>query len=180
MTVGRDDGLQVWAFVQSLVRLQESMAPADYLTPVRQQHAPGRGGPRKANRAEGSAETSQACGETARDRASNRCRATITWSSRQIAYFQPIARGELFGKEVSRDVIGQLRGLHFIAAGPCIPQLGAPYTYVTTTQFLSLLRLRHAPRPPRHGAAGRGWVAPQTEGARRRVTGGRQRGPRFN
>jgi segregation and condensation protein B len=57
-----------------------------------------------------------------------------------IAYFQPITRGELsqlFGKEVSRDVIGQLRGLHFIAAGPRSPQPGAPYTYVTTKQFLS-------------------------------------------
>jgi segregation and condensation protein B len=57
-----------------------------------------------------------------------------------IAYFQPITRGELsqlFGKEVSRDIIGQLRALHFIAAGPRSPQPGAPYTYVTTKQFLS-------------------------------------------
>jgi hypothetical protein len=43
----------------------------------------------------------------------------------------------LFGKEVSRDIIGQLRGLNFIAAGPRSPQPGAPYTYVTTKQFLS-------------------------------------------
>ena len=43
----------------------------------------------------------------------------------------------MFGKEVSRDVIGQLRGLNFIAAGPRSPQPGAPYTYVTTKQFLS-------------------------------------------
>jgi segregation and condensation protein B len=38
-----------------------------------------------------------------------------------IAYFRPITRGELsqlFGKEVSRDIIGQLRALYFIAAGP--------------------------------------------------------------
>jgi segregation and condensation protein B len=57
-----------------------------------------------------------------------------------IAYFQPITRGELsqlFGKEVSRDIIGQLRALHFIAAGPRSPRPGAPYTYVTTKQFLS-------------------------------------------
>jgi Segregation and condensation complex subunit ScpB/Photosynthesis system II assembly factor YCF48 len=49
-------------------------------------------------------------------------------------------RGELsqlFGKEVSRDIIGQLRALHFIAAGPRSPQPGARYTYVTTKQFLS-------------------------------------------
>ena len=57
-----------------------------------------------------------------------------------IAYFQPITRGELsqlFGKEVGRDLIGQLRALNFIAAGPRSPQPGAPYTYVTTKQFLS-------------------------------------------
>ena len=57
-----------------------------------------------------------------------------------IAYYQPITRSELsqfFGKEVSRDTIGHLRGLGFIAAGPRSPQPGAPYTYVTTNGFLS-------------------------------------------
>ena len=57
-----------------------------------------------------------------------------------IAYYQPITRGELgqfFGKEISRDLIGYLRGLGFIATGPRAPQPGAPYTYVTTPQFLS-------------------------------------------
>ncbi|OYZ94671.1 MAG: segregation and condensation protein B [Xanthobacter sp. 17-67-6] len=57
-----------------------------------------------------------------------------------IAYFQPITRGELgkfFGKEISRDTIGHLRGLGFIAAGPRSPVPGAPYTYVTTKEFLS-------------------------------------------
>lgn len=57
-----------------------------------------------------------------------------------IGYFQPITRGELgkfFGREISRDVIGHLRGLGFIAAGPRSPQPGAPYTYVTTREFLS-------------------------------------------
>jgi segregation and condensation protein B len=57
-----------------------------------------------------------------------------------IAYYQPITRGELsvfFGKEVSRDTIGHLRSLGFIAAGPRSPQPGAPYTYVTTKAFLS-------------------------------------------
>jgi segregation and condensation protein B len=57
-----------------------------------------------------------------------------------IAYFQPVTRGELsqlFGKEISRDLIGQLRALKFIAAGPRSPQPGAPYTYVTTKEFLS-------------------------------------------
>ena len=57
-----------------------------------------------------------------------------------IAYYQPITRSELssfFGKEVSRDTVGRLRGLEFIAAGPRSPQPGAPYTYVTTRAFLS-------------------------------------------
>ncbi|MFG1428830.1 SMC-Scp complex subunit ScpB [Roseixanthobacter glucoisosaccharinicivorans] len=57
-----------------------------------------------------------------------------------IGYYQPITRSELssfFGKEVSRDTIGRLRGLGFIAAGPRSPQPGAPYTYVTTKGFLS-------------------------------------------
>ncbi|RWB93779.1 MAG: SMC-Scp complex subunit ScpB [Mesorhizobium sp.] len=57
-----------------------------------------------------------------------------------IAYFQPITRGELssfFGKEVSRDLIGVLRGQDLIASGPRSPQPGAPYTYVTTKAFLS-------------------------------------------
>ncbi|MCP1845836.1 chromosome segregation and condensation protein ScpB [Bradyrhizobium sp. USDA 4538] len=57
-----------------------------------------------------------------------------------IAYYQPINRSELssfFGKEVSRDTIARLRGLGFIASGPRSPQLGAPYTYVTTKGFLS-------------------------------------------
>lgn len=56
-----------------------------------------------------------------------------------IAYFQPITRGELssfFGREVSRDLIGHLRGAGLIASGPRSPTPGAPYTYVTTKEFL--------------------------------------------
>ncbi|MER8563220.1 SMC-Scp complex subunit ScpB [Mesorhizobium sp. M0578] len=56
-----------------------------------------------------------------------------------IAYFQPITRGELssiFGKEISRDLIGNLRGSGMIASGPRSPTPGAPYTYVTTKEFL--------------------------------------------
>lgn len=56
-----------------------------------------------------------------------------------IAYFQPITRGDLssfFGKEVSRDLIGHLRGAGLIASGPRSPTPGAPYAYVTTKQFL--------------------------------------------
>ena len=56
-----------------------------------------------------------------------------------VAYFQPITRGELstfFGKEVSRELIGRLRGAKLIASGPRSPTPGAPYTYVTTKEFL--------------------------------------------
>lgn len=56
-----------------------------------------------------------------------------------IAYFQPITRAELssfFGKEVSRDLIGNLRGANMIGSGPRSPTPGAPYTYVTTKDFL--------------------------------------------
>ncbi|MDI6837181.1 MAG: SMC-Scp complex subunit ScpB [Rhizobiaceae bacterium] len=57
-----------------------------------------------------------------------------------VGYFQPVTRGELskiFGKEVSRDTIAALRSAAFIASGPRSPTPGAPYTYVTTQQFLS-------------------------------------------
>ena len=56
-----------------------------------------------------------------------------------VGYFQPVTRSELskiFGKEVSRDTIGTLRGAGFIASGPRSPTPGAPYTYVTTKHFL--------------------------------------------
>lgn len=57
-----------------------------------------------------------------------------------VGYFQPITRGELskiFGRDVSRDVIGNLRSASFIGSGPRSPTPGAPYTYVTTPHFLS-------------------------------------------
>ena len=57
-----------------------------------------------------------------------------------IAYFQPVTRGEIsemFGREISRDLIGSLRAAGLIAAGPRSPQPGAPYAYVTAPEFLS-------------------------------------------
>ena len=57
-----------------------------------------------------------------------------------VGYFQPVTCAELseiFGKEVSRDTIGNLRGAGFIGSGPRSPTPGAPYTYVTTPHFLS-------------------------------------------
>jgi len=62
-----------------------------------------------------------------------------------IAYSQPLTRSELskvFAREVSRDVIGSLRGAGFIASGPRSPTPGAPYTYVTTKHFLSAFGLQ--------------------------------------
>lgn len=56
-----------------------------------------------------------------------------------IAYHQPIAREglkDIFGKEISRDLIGRLHALDLIATGPRAPRRGAPYTFVTTDQFL--------------------------------------------
>lgn len=57
-----------------------------------------------------------------------------------IATYQPITRSELsafFGREISRDLVGRLRGAGLIASGPRSPTPGAPYTFVTTKAFLS-------------------------------------------
>lgn len=56
-----------------------------------------------------------------------------------IAYHQPITRDglkDIFGKEISRDLMGRLHARGLISTGPRSPQRGAPYTYVTTEQFL--------------------------------------------
>lgn len=56
-----------------------------------------------------------------------------------IAYHQPVTRDglkEIFGKEISRDLIGRLHDRGLIGTGPRSPQRGAPYTYVTTEKFL--------------------------------------------
>ncbi|MGR3704452.1 SMC-Scp complex subunit ScpB [Sulfitobacter sp.] len=56
-----------------------------------------------------------------------------------IAYHQPIARDglkELFGNEISRDLIGRLHARGLIGTGPRAPRRGAPYTFVTTEPFL--------------------------------------------
>ena len=56
-----------------------------------------------------------------------------------IAYHQPVARDglkDIFGKEISRDLIGRLHARNLIGTGPRAPRRGAPYTFVTTEQFL--------------------------------------------
>jgi segregation and condensation protein B len=56
-----------------------------------------------------------------------------------VAYHQPVTRDglkDIFGKEISRDLIGRLHTRKLIATGPRSPRRGAPYTFVTTQQFL--------------------------------------------
>lgn len=56
-----------------------------------------------------------------------------------VAYHQPITREglkDIFGKEISRDLLGRLHTQNLIATGPRSPRRGAPYTFVTTEQFL--------------------------------------------
>ncbi|MFP7675682.1 SMC-Scp complex subunit ScpB [Marivita sp. S0852] len=56
-----------------------------------------------------------------------------------IAYHQPITRDglkDIFGKEISRDLIGRRHAHGLIGTGPRSPRRGAPYTFVTTEQFL--------------------------------------------
>lgn len=60
----------------------------------------------------------------------------VLWA---IAYHQPIDRAglkDIFGKEVSRDLLARLRFKDLIASGPRAPRAGAPHTFVTTETFL--------------------------------------------
>ena len=61
-----------------------------------------------------------------------------------IAYHQPITRDglkDIFGKEISRDLIGRLHAQGLIGTGPRAPRRGAPYTFVTAEQFLVVFGL---------------------------------------
>ena len=56
-----------------------------------------------------------------------------------VAYHQPLTRDGLkgiFGKDISRDLIGRLRMRELITTGPRSPRAGAPFSYVTTAKFL--------------------------------------------
>ncbi len=56
-----------------------------------------------------------------------------------IAYHQPIDRAglkDIFGKDVSRDLLARLQFKGLIASGPRAPRPGAPHTFVTTEKFL--------------------------------------------
>jgi segregation and condensation protein B len=77
-----------------------------------------------------------------------------------IAYHQPITRDglkDIFGKEVSRDLIGRLHAPGLIGTGPRAPRRGAPYTFVATEQFLrafGMESLRDLPDPEQLNDAG--------------------------
>lgn len=61
-----------------------------------------------------------------------------------IAYHQPITRDglkDIFGKEISRDLVGRLHAQGLIGTGPRSPRRGAPYTFVTTEKFLAAFDL---------------------------------------
>ncbi|WP_299084040.1 SMC-Scp complex subunit ScpB [uncultured Ruegeria sp.] len=62
-----------------------------------------------------------------------------------IAYHQPIDRAglkDIFGKEISRDLLARLRFKDLIASGPRAPRPGAPHTFVTTETFLMTFDLQ--------------------------------------
>jgi segregation and condensation protein B len=62
-----------------------------------------------------------------------------------IAYHQPIDRAglkDIFGKDVSRDLLARLRFKDLIASGPRAPRAGAPHTFVTTETFLATFDLQ--------------------------------------
>ena len=77
-----------------------------------------------------------------------------------IAFHQPISRDglkDIFGKEISRDLIGRLAERDLIGTGPREPRRGAPYTFVTTGNFLAafgLASLRDLPDPEQLDDAG--------------------------
>jgi segregation and condensation protein B len=77
-----------------------------------------------------------------------------------IALHQPISRDGLkgiFGKEISRDLIGRLAERDLIGTGPREPRRGAPYTFVTTETFLAAFgmeSLRDLPDPEQLADAG--------------------------
>lgn len=62
-----------------------------------------------------------------------------------VAYHQPIDRAglaEIFGKEINRDLLGRLRYKKLIGNGPKSPRPGAPHTFVTTAEFLTMFDLQ--------------------------------------
>lgn len=76
-----------------------------------------------------------------------------------VAYHQPIDRAglkDIFGKEVSRDLLARLRYRDLIASGPRSPRPGAPHTFVTTETFLAMFGLQSLRDLPELAMAGPG------------------------
>lgn len=88
-----------------------------------------------------------------------------------IAFHQPVSRDGLrhiFGKDISRDLIGRLAARDLIATGPREPRRGAPYTFVTTETFLAAFgmeSLRDLPDLEQLADAGLAADAPITSSA---------------
>lgn len=62
-----------------------------------------------------------------------------------IAYHQPVSRNglkDMFGKDISRDLINRIRFKGLIGKGPRSPHRGAPHTFVTTPEFLALFDMQ--------------------------------------
>lgn len=62
-----------------------------------------------------------------------------------VAYHQPITRDglkDIFGKDISRDLLARLRHMDMIANGPKAPRPGAPHSFVTTPEFLAMFDLQ--------------------------------------
>lgn len=78
----------------------------------------------------------------------------------------PISRDglkDIFGHEISRDLIGRLANRALIGTGPRQPRRGAPHTFVTTATFLAafgLESLRDLPDPEQLADAGRPAATP--------------------
>ncbi len=62
--------------------------------------------------------------------------------SRSATGLQKFATLPIFGKEISRDLIGRLHARDLITTRPRSPRRGAPYTFVTTEQFLAAFDLQ--------------------------------------
>ena len=62
-----------------------------------------------------------------------------------IAYHQPVDRvglKDIFGKEVSRDLLARLRYMELITSEPKVPRAGAPHIFATTETFLATFDLQ--------------------------------------
>jgi len=74
-----------------------------------------------------------------------------------VAYHQPLTRAgmrDIFGKDVSRDLLARLRAQKLITTGPRSPRPGAPQTFVTGPQFLATFDLQTLRDLPELGLEG--------------------------